>query len=179
MSSPASFPLHHESRALLNAPIESAFAYLDNFRKLSAHMERSSRMMLGSRMKIETDSAEGRKVGSRVRMQGSMIGMTVALEEIVVERDPPVRKAWETVDAKLIVIGQYRLGFELEPRGSASAVRVFIDYSLPTKRPARWLGVLLGGVYAKWCAERMASDAARFFANDARTSMNLRGRTGS
>src|SRR5262245_5036213 len=112
-----SLPFHHESRARLSAPVEAAFAYLDDFRKLSAHMEESSGMMLGSRIKIETDEADGRTVGSRVRMHGGMMGMTLALEEIVVEREPPTRKAWETVDAKLIVIGQYRLGFELEPKG--------------------------------------------------------------
>jgi hypothetical protein len=167
MTPPGSFPFHHESGALLNAPVEAAFAYLDDFRKLSAHMEQSSGMMLGSRMKIETDSAQGRSVGSRVRMNGSMMGMTVALEEVVVEREPPIRKAWETVDARLIVIGQYRLGFELEPKGRASTVRVFIDYSLPTKWPARWLGRLLGAVYARWCTERMAAEAMKYFRNNA------------
>lgn len=89
--------------------------------------------------------------------------MTLSLEEIVIERQPPLRKAWQTVDAKLLVIGQYQLGFEISPNGNRSALRVFIDYDLPPKWPARWLGSLLGGIYARWCTGRMASDATRHF----------------
>lgn len=29
--------------------------------------------------------------------------------------------------------------------------------------PARWLGFLLGGQYARWCTQRMAHDAAKHF----------------
>lgn len=81
----------------------------------------------------------GRALGSKVRMQGRVLGMTLCLDEVVTERQPPLRKAWQTVDAKLLVIGQYRLGFEISPNGNRSALRVFIDYDLPAKRPARWL----------------------------------------
>lgn len=111
------FARHHESAVLLNAAIGDAFAYLDDFKRLSAHMAKSSAMTLGSRMTIETDERDGRAVGSRVRMQGTMLGMKLALEEIVVEHEPPRRKVWQTVDARLLVIGQYRLGFDLEPAG--------------------------------------------------------------
>jgi hypothetical protein len=154
---------HYESRAVLNAPVEVAFDYLDDFKKLSAHMEKSSGMMLGSKMTIETDGGQGRAVGSRVRMHGAMMGMKLALEEVVTERKPPIRKAWETLDSRLLVIGNYRLGFELDPKGASSSVCVFIDYDLPASRPARWLGALFGRLYARWCTGRMASDAVRHF----------------
>lgn len=157
------FPFHHESRALLNAPVEAAFAYLDDFRKLSAHMQQSTGMMLGSKMALETDNEQGRRVGSRVRMHGAVIGVALALEEVVTERTPPLRKTWETVSVNLLVIGQYRLGFELQPKGSFSDLRVFIDYELPATRPARWFGRLLGPIYARWCTERMTADAAEHF----------------
>lgn len=137
------YAFHYESRATLDAPAEAAFAYLDDFRQLSAHMERRSWMMLGSKMKIETD--------------------TLALEEVVSHRDAPLRKSWETANANLLVTGPYRLGFELEPKGSSSAVRVFIDYDLPAKPPARWLGRVFGRRYARWCADRMVRDATRHF----------------
>lgn len=157
------FPFHYQSRAVLNAPVEVAFAYLDDFKKLSGHMENSSGMMLGSKMAIETDNLQGRAIGSRVRMRGKMMGIALALDEVVTERQPPLRKVWETIDANLLVIGQYRLGFELEPKGSMAAVRVFIDYDLPVRLPARWLGLLLGRTYARWCTERMTSDAVKCF----------------
>ncbi len=120
-------------------------------------------MMMGSKMAIETDERGGRAVGSKVRMVGKMMGMTLALEEVVTERQPPFRKAWQTVDAKLLVIAQYRLGFELTPDGARSRLLVYIDYALPEKPPARWLGLLFGRVYARWCTRRMARDAAANF----------------
>ena len=69
------FPLHYERAVTLNAPPETAFAYLDDFRKLSAHMEESSAMTMGSKMKISTDGLGGQAVGSRVRMDGKMLDM--------------------------------------------------------------------------------------------------------
>jgi hypothetical protein len=62
----APYRFHRQSHALLDVPAATAFAYLDDFRRLSAHMERASIMMVGSNMKIETDAAGG----SRDRVQG-------------------------------------------------------------------------------------------------------------
>ena len=120
-------------------------------------------MMLGSRMALRTDAMEGRAVGSRVRMEGRMLGMGLSLEEVVVAREPPTRKAWRTVAANLIVIGDYELGFEIAPQGAKSALRVFIDYALPADWPGRWLGRWFGAHYARWCVEKMARDAERHF----------------
>ena len=161
------YPLHHETPVVLNAPAEAVFAYLDDFHKLSAHMEKPSAMMMGSKMRIETDERGGRAVGSKVRMGGTMMGVTLALEEVVTEREPPRRKAWQTTGAKLLVIGPYRLGFELAPEGARTRARVFIDYALPDGALTRWLGRLLGGIYARWCTERMAKDALAHFARPA------------
>ena len=156
------FPLHEEAHAVLNAPVEEAFAYLDDFHKLSSHMERPSGMMMGSSMSIETDQAGGKQVGSKVRMAGRMMGLPLSLEEVVTERDAPRRKAWETVNTKLVVIGQYRLGFELAPQTEKTALRVYIDYELP-RGTARLAGSLFGRTYARWCVTKMASDALRHF----------------
>jgi len=80
-----------------------------------------------------------------------------------VERDPSLRKAWETVDAQLLVIGQYRLGFDLEPRGGACRLRVFIDYDWPRGPLAGLAARLLAKSYARWCTQRMIDDAAQHF----------------
>jgi uncharacterized membrane protein len=165
------FPLHHETTTALDAPLDAAFAYLDDFRKLSAHMEKPSGMMMGSKMAIETDVFGGRAIGSKVRMHGKMMGMTLALEEVVTERQTPYRKAWNTLGARLVVIGQYRLGFELTPGGSVTKARIFIDYALPEGRAARWLGLLFAKTYARWCTERMASDAVEYFRTPGVSSM--------
>ena len=163
MTQPRVFAFHHETYALLRASVTAAFDYLDDFRQLSAHMERPSAMMLGSRMCIVTDEADGRAVGSRVTMSGKVLGLPLSLEEVVVEREPPLKKAWQTVDARLLVIGEYRLGFELEPRGAECAVRVFIDYDWPRGVFARGAAALLAKTYAHWCVQQMARDAVKHF----------------
>jgi len=156
-------PFHHETNVMLNSSIDAAFAHLDDFHKLSAHMEKSSGMMMGSKMTIETDEGGGRAVGSTVSMDGRILGARLFLKEVVTERAPPKRKAWRTVDTDLLVIGAYELGFELRESGAATALRVFIDYDLPRKPVARLLGRVLGRTYAKWCTQKMASDAVGHF----------------
>ena len=156
-------PFHYERSAMLDASVEQAFAYLDDFRALSAHMEKRSAMMAGSSMRIATDALGGRAVGSRVAMEGRVLGIALRLEEVVTERAPPRRKSWRTVEAKLLVVGPYRLGFELAPLKERAALRVFIDYDLPSRGPPRWLGRLLAPRYARWCVERMVNDAASRF----------------
>jgi hypothetical protein len=59
---------------MVHASLEAVFAYLDDFEKLSAHMERPSAMSLGSRMNIAIDERGGRAVGSRIRMAGKVVG---------------------------------------------------------------------------------------------------------
>jgi hypothetical protein len=159
------FAFHHETHATLRTSASTAFEHLDDFRKLSAHMERPSAMMLGSRMEILTDEGGGRVVGSRVRMSGKVFGVPLSLDEIVVEREPPTRKAWETVDAQLLVIGRYRLGFDLEPRDGACGLRVFIDYDWPRGPLARLAAAIFAKSYARWCTDRMASDAVKHFSS--------------
>ena len=159
-----SFPFHDESSALVNASVDRVFAYLDDPKAMAAHMGESSMMMMGSRMAIEVDAVGGRMIGSKIRMQGRLMGVSLFLEEVIAERQVPYRKVWETIGTpNLLVIAQYRMGFDLMPRGDLSLVRVFIDYSLPATAPGSWLGRLLGGVYARWCTNQMAGDAAMHF----------------
>ena len=163
MSNP-SFPFHDEAIALAHAPVDRVFAYLDDPKALAAHMGESSMMMLGSRMSIEVDADGARMIGSKIRMRGSMMGIPLSVEEVITERHAPDKKVWETIgNPKLYVMDQYRMGFELTPRDDSSQVRVFIDYRLPATAPGSWLGVMLGGVYARWCTKRMAEDVAKHF----------------
>lgn len=158
------FPYHDESTAVVRAPAERVFAHLDDPKSLSAHMRESSMMMMGSRMSIDVDAGGGQVVGSKIRMSGSVMGIPISLEESICDRRAPYEKQWETIGTpKLIVIGHYRMGFEVTPSGDSSLVRVFIDYSLPAGFAGRWLGRVFGSVYAKWCTRRMTRDAAERF----------------
>jgi hypothetical protein len=159
---------HYETSAMVKAPAERVFAHVDDHARLSSHMSKPSWKMGGGRMAVELDADRGRKVGSRIRLAGRVFGIELSVEEVVTERDPPRRKIWETTGSpRLLVIGYYRMGFELLPRGSDSALRVFIEYALPAQAPARWLGRLFGGYYARWCTRRMVDDAVEYFASSA------------
>jgi hypothetical protein len=162
---PRAFAHHHEGTAFVDAPADRVFAHVDDHARLSSHMSQSSWMMGGGRMEVELDEGQGRRVGSRIRVAGRVFGVRLSLEEVVIERTPPRRKVWETtVPPRLLVMGHYRMGFEITPEGRGSRLRVFIDYALPDAPTTRWLGYLFAASYARWCTQRMAGDAAKAFA---------------
>ena len=157
------YPRHFETRVHVDAPPETLFAELDDQERLSTHMMKSSAMMAGSMMQFEFDERRGRAVGSRMRLFGSALGLSLEVLEAVTEREPPRRKAWETIsEPRLLVIDRYRMGFEIEAEGDGSALVVFIDYDDPSGA-LRLVGKLLGGMYARWCTRSMAEGAASHF----------------
>ena len=136
---------HDESRALVSASPERVFALLDDHERLSSHMSQPSWRMGGGYMTTVLDERRGQSVGSHIRVSGRVLGLELSLDEVVTERQPPTRKVWETVGSpRLLVIGPYRMGFEVTPRGSGSLLRVFIDYAMPAPWPERWLGRVFG-----------------------------------
>lgn len=151
----------YEAEGMVECTAHELFARLDDHARLSSHMRESSWRMLGSRMELAFDAAGGRAVGSHVRLTGRVLGIPLAVEEAVTERTPPERKVWETLGTpRLLVIGSYRMGFEIARAAERrSRLRVFIAYALPEPAPARWLGRVLGGAYARWCVDRMLRDA--------------------
>jgi Polyketide cyclase / dehydrase and lipid transport len=154
----------HETSAMIGASMAQVFAYVDDHARLSSHMSESSWMMGGGRMQIEVDEGRGQEVGSRIRLAGRIFGVQISVEERVIERIPPRRKVWETTGSpQLVVIEHYRMGIDISPQGKDSTLRVFIEYSLPAKVPARWLGILFGRYYARWCTRRMTDDAVKHF----------------
>lgn len=121
-------------------------------------------MMGGGSMTLETDAMHGRAVGSHLKLMGVVWGLHLWLEEVVTERIPPRRKVWETVGSpRLVVIGSYQMGFDIEGAERGSRLTVFIDYALPASGFGRWLGLVLGRSYANWCTTRMSHDAAEHF----------------
>jgi hypothetical protein len=158
------YPHSKHAHAVVAASPAALFAHLDDQANLGAHMEKPSMMMLGGRMSYELDAAKGQAVGSVIKMHGRVLGIGLELEEVVIERTPPARKLWETRGRlRLLVIGPYRMGFDVEAAGTGAQVHVFIDYTLPQTGISRLLGALLGHWYANWCVRRMAGDATRRF----------------
>lgn len=151
----------HEEASLVVPVLPAAvFAVVDDHARLSSHMSQGSWMMAGGSMDVSVDAGHGRQVGSHIRLTGSVLGISLRLDEVVTEREPPHRKAWQTEgDVKLLVIGRYRMTVAVTPEGSGSRLRVAIDYELPER--GAWLGRLFGGLYARWCVRRMTDDVSR------------------
>lgn len=155
------YPFHESATVEVAMAPEQLFESLDDHTRLAAHMEKPSMMTLGGRMTYAFEEDKGRAVGSVIRMSGRFLDISLGVDEVVTERDPPRRKVWESMGRpRLLVIGPYRMGFEIEPKGDGSALRVFIDFSRPASPDGRILGVLFARTYARWCVRRMAADAA-------------------
>lgn len=154
---------HEEASAALDANAEEVFAFLDDHRSLASHMgSGSSPLMGGGSMTLELDAGKGRQVGSHIRMAGTAFGLKVFVDEVVLEHVPPRRKAWQTVEQRLIVIGDYAMGFRIEPAGHGCDLSVWIGYNRPERH--RWLGALGGRMYARWCVRQMRDAAVARFA---------------
>ncbi|MFC0808897.1 SRPBCC family protein [Ensifer sp. P24N7] len=153
----------HAAQAIADVamPAGLLFDHLDDQAGLGSHMQKPSMMMLGGRMAYDFDEAQGRAIGSVIRMEGTILGVRLFVEEVVTDHRPPLRKVWETRGRpNLLVIGAYRMGFEIDTLGETSRLRVFIDYEYPPSLAGRFLGPLFGPIYAQWCVNRMAKDAA-------------------
>lgn len=154
---------HYAATAVIAASQQTVFDHLDDHKRLASHMTQPSGIMAGARFSFSMDSAKGKAVGSRIAMSGKLLGFNMFVAETVVERDPPNRKVWQTdPEPKLLIIGNYRMGFEVSPRKAGSLLCVFIDYDLPAM-PVATLLEPLTGFYAKWCVNRMAADAQSYF----------------
>ena len=66
---------HVEAVTIVDAAPEALFAHVDDHSRFSSHMNQSSWMMAGSRMAVELDSAQGRAVGSHIRLTGRLLGV--------------------------------------------------------------------------------------------------------
>ena len=96
---------HHRSEVDVAASADSLFALLDDHTRLASHMEKPSLMMAGATMRVETDALHGQAVGSIIRVIGRVFGMDLDVEEVVTEREPPFRKAWETRGEPRLLLG--------------------------------------------------------------------------
>jgi hypothetical protein len=154
--------LHEEATAKVGVEAARLFDALDNHARLSSHMTRPSWRMGGATMQITTDEGQGRAVGSVITLRGQVLGIRLRVDEVVTTHERPTLKVWETIGTpRLLVVGAYRMRFDIEPRGSASLLRVSIDYDRPQHGVSRLIGWACGRMYARWCTRQMVADAMR------------------
>ena len=163
---------HRSVSIWIAASQEAVFSFVDDHENFSSHMNQRSWMMGGGRMVTELDDGRGQVVGSHIRMSGRVFGINLALDEIVTLRTPHSEKFWETVGTpRLLVIGSYRMGFQVRPEADGCRLMVFIDYTLPESWYGRVLGWLFADWYADWCVTQMADGAAKHFAKSQKVGM--------
>jgi hypothetical protein len=151
---------HEEYSGTVIGSVERVFEHLDDQTRLSAHMNKRSWKMGWGKMDVRLDAQSGQVIGSHIVLDGRVFGVRIFLDEVVTERNPPMRKQWETVgEPRLLVIGRYRMRFDLTPAAGNTVIRVAIDYELPRRGFSRLLGVLFGRSYAQWCTRQMVLDA--------------------
>lgn len=168
------FARHDEYVGDVRASPAEVFSVLDDQLRLSAHMTKRSWKMGWGKMDIDLDAQGGRAVGSHIALRGSVLGVKLSLEEVVTLREPPYRKRWQTVgEPRLLVIGQYAMGFEISLEPLVARVRVAIDYDLPRSGLPRFLGLLFGKSYARWCTRKMVRDAQRMSITLARPAVRV------
>ena len=149
-------PLHFEASAAITGSAESIFAIADERDLLTRHMREPSLMMGGGSMRCDLDALAGKAVGSVIRLTGKGFGFAITVEEVVKERTPPLRKVWATIGTpQLVVIRDYRMGFEIIETAEGCQLRVWIDYALPQSGVRHWLGRLLAPTFVRWCVENM------------------------
>ena len=125
-------------------------------------MNKSSSMMMGGSMETIVDQARGQAIGSHVRMTGKIMGIKLSLEEVATKREPPRHKARETSgQQRLLVIDNYRLGFNITESDKSSKLRVFIDYNLPAAPSLRRHINRVSGTTAPFRASPLGNDKKR------------------
>lgn len=155
---------HLENNIQIEATPEEVFAFADNQLNFSSHMNTSSWMLGGGSMETDIDSLNGQAVGSHIKMYGKAFGFKLFLDEVITLHEPPYRKEWQTVgELKILVIGHYKLGFEITPDEKGVNFRVYIDYEKPSRFIEQMLYIVLSGVYANWCVNQMIDGVKKHF----------------
>ena len=155
---------HFEKTLVVPASPEEIFTFVDDHRNFSSHMNKSSWIMAGSRLETKIDEGHGQKIGSHIKMDGTILGIKLFLDEVITKYEPPIRKEWQTVgELNLLVIGHYKLGLEIASDKNYSILKIYIDYNLPKGFATKLLGLVFADFYAKWCVHQMLQDTAHNF----------------
>ncbi len=144
----------------INASPERVFRYLDNMQSVGEHMMKSSMPLMGGKLKLERLSSNPTGVSATYRYRGRVLFLPIDFSETVIEWVETKRKIWKTIGTpKLIILGNYEMGFELEQTQEGTKAHLWIDYEIPRPWFGRILGMLLADWYSRWCLRMMGSGA--------------------
>ena len=109
-------------------------------------------------MTIGMHEKQGRTGGSKITLSGSILGLSLEVEELVTKYDYPYSKTWKTVGSPhLLVMGSYRMGFCCLPGKTGRNCASLSTMRHPAKAlPACWAACSAsrthGDVPAAWRA---------------------------
>lgn len=150
--------------AMIDAPAEHVFAYVDDIRNLARHMsERGSMPMMGSKLSLEITSPEATGIGATYHYSGRVIGLAIDFSEAVTQYVPGREKVWRTIgQPRLLIIDSYEMRVLVEPISARDArLTIRNDYELPRSGLWRLIGRTLAESYARWCLGSMIDGTAQ------------------
>ena len=135
---------------------------MDDFSKTGMHMNESSMMMMGSKLKLEQLSTNPGGIGAKYRWYGKMMGMTINFSETVTKWQTPLLKEWETIgEANIIVMSWYRMWFEITPTENGTLAKISISYLQPKQWFYKILSFFFANIYCNWCLKNILEDAKK------------------
>lgn len=147
---------------IINSSLEIVFQQMDDFSKTGMHMNESSMMMMGSKLKLEQLSKNSSGVGAKYRWYGKMAGMIIYFTTTVTKWQAPLLKEWETIGvAKIIIMSWYRMWFELNPTDNRTVAKLSISYLPPKQWFYKFLSFLFANMYCNWCLKNMLEDTKK------------------
>ncbi|MGV1827116.1 MULTISPECIES: hypothetical protein [Rhizobium/Agrobacterium group] len=100
------YPHSAQADVEVTTSAERLFDYMDEQAKPGRRMQRSSIMMLWGSMAYDFDEARGRSIGSVIKMTGKVAGLKLYVDEVVIQRQRPFLKAWETVGEPRLLVSE-------------------------------------------------------------------------
>ncbi len=156
----AAHTYHLSQSVQIAASPAAVFAHVDDIHNTGWHMEKSSMPLMGSKMNVEVLSDNHSGLGATYRWTGQVLGMPLDFTETVVKWVPNKERVWRTIgEPKIIIMDNYEMAFVVRPVGVGSEFTVEISYELPKTFFGKFLGLVLGNWYSKWCLNSMCNDA--------------------
>ena len=143
---------------------EKVFGYMDNINNTGMHMTKSSKPMMGSKLKLKQLSENATGLYSKFRWYGKMMWFTMDFTVVVTKWVKDKEKVWETIgDAKMIILGWYQMSLAISPTfaGRYTKAELSIAYTKPKNYFFKFIAFFLAPLYANWCLNNMLHDSKR------------------
>ncbi|QJB37246.1 SRPBCC family protein [Chitinophaga oryzae] len=152
-----------ERTETFDAPTGKVFRCIDDLAVTGMHMNRSSVMMMGSKLHLQylTEKKEG--TGTKYRWTGKIMGIPLDFTVEVTKWIDGKEKVWETIgQPKMIIFSWYRMDLTISPVDDyCTKAALSVTYEKPKGFINKILCILLADWYCRWCLKKMLGDAKK------------------